>query len=287
MGSPSPVKEPRERDRERDRERHYSHKAEHRIQKRRSERSRSKKRTLRDLEDDESDSEEPQSKSAAPVAAVKQTYAMSIASFMHWIEAHPNLPSVLSYYLQLGVNLVLAGVFVYIIYCAWSAVLADVDIEASKYMSQVTVEISACAKQYIDNRCDPEQRVPAMEKPCNDWERCMNRDAHKVARASVTAKTFAMIFNSFVEEFSYKSMVCLVFFLALWVWMNKTLHPRPPPFLFHACARRHSVEIKVMNMPLLPLHITNTNIPSPRTRPNNSLPTQPLEDEYNSDRMIS
>lgn len=224
MGSPSPVKEPRERERDRDRERHYSHKAEHRIQKRRSERSRSKKRTLRDIEDDESDNE-PQSSTIAPKEAgvVKQTYAMSIASFMHWIEAHPNLPSVLSYYLQLSVNLVLAGVFVYIIYCAWSAVLADVDIEASKYVAKITVETAACAKQYTDNRCRPDERVPAMEKLCSDWERCMNRDAQKVARASVTAKTFAMIFNSFVEEFSYKSMVCLALFLGMWVWINRML----------------------------------------------------------------
>ncbi|KAH7401153.1 Di-sulfide bridge nucleocytoplasmic transport domain-containing protein [Phaeosphaeria sp. MPI-PUGE-AT-0046c] len=207
MGSPSPVKE-RERERDRDRERHYSHKTEHRIQKRRTERSRSKKRTLRDIEDDESDNE-PQDEAPASKEAgvVKQTYAMSIASFMHWIEAHPNLPSVLSYYLQLSVNLVLAGVFVYIIYCAWSAVLADVDIEASKYVAKITVETAACAKQYTDNRCRPDERVPAMEKLCSDWERCMNRDAQKVARASVTAKTFAMIFNSFVEEFSYKSMI--------------------------------------------------------------------------------
>jgi hypothetical protein len=52
----------------------------------------------------------------------------------------------------------------------------------------------------------------------------MNRDAKKVARASVTAKTFAKIFNSFVEEFSYKSMVCLVISVCLlWVWLNRKI----------------------------------------------------------------
>jgi hypothetical protein len=70
------------------------------------------------------------------------------------------------------------------------------------------VEIAACATEYNRNRCRPEEVVPAMEKACGVWETCMNRDPKKVARASVTAKTFAMIFNSFVEEFSYKSMVC-------------------------------------------------------------------------------
>jgi hypothetical protein len=151
---------------------------------------------------------------------VKQTYAMGLASFMHWLEAHPQLPTVLSYYMQLGVNIFLASTFVYIVWGAWAAVLADVDIESQKHMSVVMVEIANCAKQYTANRCRPDERVPAMEKLCGTWETCMNRDPQKVARASVTAKTFAMIFNSFVEEFSYKSMVSLALFIFLWVWAN-------------------------------------------------------------------
>ncbi|KAF1921274.1 Di-sulfide bridge nucleocytoplasmic transport domain-containing protein [Ampelomyces quisqualis] len=208
-GSPSPLKE-RERD---EAPRHHSHKAEHRIQKRRTERSRSSKRPLRDMggagDDDESDKEPPSGSVSVspPPGALKQTYAMSLASFMHWLEAHPQLPSVLSYYMQLGVNIFLAGTFVYIVWGAWAAVLADVDIESQKHMSVVMVDIAACAKQYTANRCRPDEVVPAMEKLCGTWEACMNRDPKKVARASVTAKTFAMIFNSFVEEFSYKSMI--------------------------------------------------------------------------------
>lgn len=85
--------------------------------------------------------------------------------------------------------------------------MTDVEIESSKHAAEVMVEISACALEYNRNRCRPEEVVPAMEKACGVWETCMNRDPRKVARASVTAKTFAMIFNSFVEEFSYKSMV--------------------------------------------------------------------------------
>jgi hypothetical protein len=232
--SPSPLKD---RDRERDRDdarKYYSPKAEHRIQKRRSERSRSKKRTLIDLDDDDySDKERSNSSSnnnnsvfaAPPASAVKATYATSVASFMHWIEAHPHLPSVLSYYMQLLVNLFLAGVFMYIVWAAWSAVISDVDIESSKHISSVMVDIAACAREYTSNRCaDP---VPGMVKACGIWETCMNRDPRKVARASVTAKTFAMIFNSFVEEFSYKAMVCLFLLtsaLTLLIYLLSTTH---------------------------------------------------------------
>ncbi|CAN9101459.1 unnamed protein product [Alternaria alternata] len=206
MSSPSPTKEPRDKDMS---QKYYSKKAENRIVKRRSERSRSKKRAaIHDDDGDDSDNERTRppvpAKEAGPV---QQTFAMTVGGFLSWVEAHPNLPSVLSYYLQLTVNMFLGSLFIYIVYSAWAGVMTDVDIESSKHASEVMVEIAACALEYNRNRCRPEEVVPAMEKACGVWETCMNRDPKKVARATVTAKTFAMIFNSFVEEFSYKSMI--------------------------------------------------------------------------------
>lgn len=215
--SPSPTKE---RDKENLRP-YYSGKADHRIQKRRSERSersRSKKKTaLRPIDGDHSDTELMTSANGAPheQGKVEKTYAMSIAGFLHWVEAHPHLPAVLSFYMQLFVNVSLGFGFLYIVYLCWRGIMADVDIEASKHINTVMVEIAHCAKQYNVNRCRPEEVVPAMENACGMWETCMNRDPKKVASASVTAKTFAIIFNSFVEEFSYKSMVGLAFFVCL------------------------------------------------------------------------
>jgi hypothetical protein len=227
IGSPSPTKE---RDKESSPPKHYSKKAENRINKRRSERSRPKKRiTLRDDDGDDSDNEQPGP--AVPpkdVGPVQQTFAMSVGGFLSWVEAHPNLPSVLSYYLQLTVNMFLGSLFVYIVYSAWAGVMTDVDIESSKHASEVMVEIAQCAMDYNRNRCRPEEVVPAMEKACGIWETCMNRDPKKVARASVTAKTFAMIFNSFVEEFSYKSMVRFGLFICVWVWANVTFYQMRP-----------------------------------------------------------
>ena len=221
MSSPSPTKE-RDKDVS---QKYYSKKAENRIVKRRaerSERSRSKKRpAVRDDDDDDSDDAQSGAQAAAKEqGVVKQTFAMSIAGFLSWVEAHPNLPSVLSYYLQLTVNAALGFLFLYIVYSAWCGVMTDVDIESSKHASEVMVEIAACATEYNRNRCRPDEVVPAMEKACGIWETCMNRDPKKVARASVTAKTFAMIFNSFVEEFSYKSMVCLGFLLLIGTYFN-------------------------------------------------------------------
>jgi hypothetical protein len=216
-GSPSPLKEKDNK--------YYSSKADNRIQKRRTERSRSKKRTLRDMTDDESDKERLNAGAlpAPEQGKDQQTYAMNVASFMHWVEAHPHLPSVLSYYMQLCVNFFLASGFVYILYCAWNGIMADVDIESTRHLSGVMVEIAECSKHWNDNRC--ENAVPGMVKACNVWETCMSRDPKKVARASVTAKTFAMIFNSFVEEFSYKSMVCVLILVYLSTWLGEHKSP--------------------------------------------------------------
>lgn len=64
-----------------------------------------------------------------------------------------------------------------------------------------------CSKEYLENRCAPNTRVPAMEKACVAWEKCMNRDPTVVGRARVSAETFAEIINSFIEPISYKTMV--------------------------------------------------------------------------------
>jgi hypothetical protein len=223
MSTPSPTKE-RDKDMS---QKYYSKKAENRIVKRRSERSRSKKRAAAH-DDDGDDSDNDRARPPVPpkeAGPVQQTLAMSVGGFLSWVEAHPNLPSVLSYYLQLTVNMFLGSLFIYIVYSAWAGVMTDVDIESSKHASEVMVEIAACATEYNRNRCRPEEVVPAMEKACGVWETCMNRDPKKVARASVTAKTFAMIFNSFVEEFSYKSMVCCFFFIVVNAWAT-AMHRR-------------------------------------------------------------
>jgi Di-sulfide bridge nucleocytoplasmic transport domain len=67
--------------------------------------------------------------------------------------------------------------------------------------------MAVCTKEYLQNRCAPGTRVPAMEKACLAWEKCMNRDPSVVGRARVSAETFAEIINSFIEPISYKTMV--------------------------------------------------------------------------------
>ena len=75
--------------------------------------------------------------------------------------------------------------------------------------------MAVCSKEYLENRCAPSTRVPAMEKACLAWEKCMNRDPTVVGRARVSAETFAEIINSFIEPISYKTMVASVLYCML------------------------------------------------------------------------
>lgn len=140
----------------------------------------------------------------------------------HWmsnvftfIAQHPTVPHILSFYAQLAFNVFLLGAMGYLIYCFWSAVAGDVDERSWEVSTEIMAEMATCAKEYTKNRCSDEQsRVPAMDTVCANWYMCMNRDPKKVGRAKVSARTFAEIFNSFVEEISYKAMfftVVLVF----------------------------------------------------------------------------
>lgn len=138
-----------------------------------------------------------------------------IPSIFTFIERHPNLPHILSYYAQFLLNVFIVFFMMYLVYSFWSAIRSDVDIKSREVASETLAEMAACTREFKDNRCDRADRVPAMEIVCNNWEKCMQQDPTKVGRARVSAKTFAEILNSFVEPISIKTMVRLCTRLAL------------------------------------------------------------------------
>lgn len=71
-------------------------------------------------------------------------------------------------------------------------------------------EISLCSRQYQENRCNPDQRVPAMEKVCMEWETCMSRDPSTTSRARLHAETIAEILNGFFGAISTKTYIFMI-----------------------------------------------------------------------------
>lgn len=93
------------------------------------------------------------------------------------------------------------------IYCFWSAIQGDVDKKAFEASADIMADIKDAADHYRLNGCDSKTRAPALKTPCDRWEKLMGQDPMKIARAKVSAHTFAEIFNSFVEPISYKAML--------------------------------------------------------------------------------
>jgi hypothetical protein len=130
-----------------------------------------------------------------------------ISSIFTFIGAHPTVPHILSFYAQLFFNVFLLSGCAYIIYSFWSAVRGDVDRKAFEASADIIATIVKAQEDYDDNRCDSADRAPALKSMCAEWKRLMTQDPLIIARAKVSAHTFAEIFNSFIEPISYKAML--------------------------------------------------------------------------------
>lgn len=132
-----------------------------------------------------------------------------IPSILTFIDLHPNLPNTLSTYIQFILNCFFAFCFMYVLYGIFATIRNDIDERAMMESSDILAEMAVCAREFKDNRCERDTRVPAMESVCNSWEKCMSRDPYLVGRSRLSAGMFAEIFNSFIEPISIKAIVRL------------------------------------------------------------------------------
>ncbi|KAK3627959.1 hypothetical protein LTR56_018949 [Elasticomyces elasticus] len=142
--------------------------------------------------------------SAQPPPEIKQHWMKTLYTFL---ESHPTIPHILTFYAQLFFNCFLLALLTYVIYTIYSTFAHDIALASQAATTEILAKMAVCAREYTTNRCAPETRVPAMEQVCEGWQRCMSRDAGAVGRAGVGARTFAEVFNSFVEAISWKTMV--------------------------------------------------------------------------------
>ncbi|KAL1952512.1 hypothetical protein VTO42DRAFT_5098 [Malbranchea cinnamomea] len=160
-----------------------------------------------------------------------------------FLESHPHIPRILSYYAQFAFNLTLAFLTLYVIVAFLLAIRSDVIRASDDESARILAEMAVCARNYVENRCGGEngRRLPALETVCENWERCMNQDPAKVGRAKVSAQTLAEIFNGFIEPISLKTMIFMIASLTSFVAVsnftfsffrtksNYPPHPDPAP----------------------------------------------------------
>lgn len=166
----------------------------------------------------EDDHGEQKSRSSSPTKGTKKKRKFTNTNnYSKYNQNHsngllnPQLPYILSLYLQLFFNVVIVSVILYFVYVFISTVKADVENKVDSYASEIIQEIAVCTREYHRNHCLPGQRVVALESACSNWERCMNRDPTGLGRAKIGAETFAEIINGFIKPISWKTIIFLSF----------------------------------------------------------------------------
>lgn len=126
------------------------------------------------------------------------------------ISSNPNAPMIISWYLQVLFNAACGGVLLWMTWGVISTIRGEVLYSSEKARAQLMEEMSACSRRYTENRCSPIQdRLPALEGMCNEWETCMSQDPNMVAGVKASAGHLADILNEFFSRLSWKATVTL------------------------------------------------------------------------------
>ena len=132
----------------------------------------------------------------------------TIPAILKFINDHPSLPHILSWWAQMLISsIVMVGV-IYILYSFWSAIQRDVDLKAEELSADLLREIGLCSENFIAHDCLKRESLGMKFKAqCDDWEACMKQDHRAVGRAKISVSTWAEIINGFVEPLSGKIIV--------------------------------------------------------------------------------
>lgn len=152
-----------------------------------------------------------ESKNPEPATSSLPSPGWTWAHFFAFLDEHPNLPAVLSYWLQLVWNLILFSLVTWVVVSFVMTIKQDIDHAADIKRSDILSEITTCKDLYVQNHCNIAGRPPALNDVCNNWERCMDQDPERVARATVSVQTISAIITGFVDAISFKAFVSILF----------------------------------------------------------------------------
>ena len=150
----------------------------------------------------------------------------AIGNFFSAIHEHPNVPLILSWWMQLGMNVFIMAIVMWFIWGGISMMRADISHAADAARSRLLAHMNECAHEYTKNRCAPiSERLPALNIMCNEWEVCMNQDPASVMKLQVSAKNVAEIINEFVGVMSFKAWVSVsrLVFLLIFLRLSRVI----------------------------------------------------------------
>lgn len=93
----------------------------------------------------------------------------------------------------------------------------DITNRINNEMQEIERKNMLCLKEYEENQCHPEMRIPALEDFCNENEKCFSRNAVlEIGKTRTTVIILVEIINEIFEKLNWKSMLGLcLFYLCL------------------------------------------------------------------------
>ncbi len=142
---------------------------------------------------------------APPRAAARPGFLSRLFTTIH---EHPSVPLILSWWVQLAINVFIVSLCMWGIWSFIAMMRADLAGATEAARSRLLAEMEACAHEYTKNKCAPKSaRLPALGLVCDEWELCMNQDPAHVMKVQVSAKNVAEIINEFVGVMNIKAWV--------------------------------------------------------------------------------
>jgi len=123
---------------------------------------------------------------------------------------NPDLPQLIHGYFLLFFSILIFSIIGVVILNLYLTIRKDLKNKAARHSSEILQQILECSNQYNINHCHPKERVPAMQKICNEWELCMNRSPDDVIMSEVGPETIAETLNQFVKPLEIKTVVIFV-----------------------------------------------------------------------------
>ncbi|KAI5187169.1 hypothetical protein NEHOM01_1978 [Nematocida homosporus] len=143
---------------------------------------------------------------------------------------------VISSYLSLILNSFLVFLCMLLILKFIISVKNDISIKTIKQLEKNKLKIEECTRQYFLNKCDPSERVPALEDKCNEWAACMRADPFREEITKVVFQVASDAIEEFLTGVSIRSVLIstLVLSVLLKIFLSHTSHRvshlnHPPP----------------------------------------------------------
>ncbi|ODV96803.1 hypothetical protein PACTADRAFT_32300 [Pachysolen tannophilus NRRL Y-2460] len=139
-----------------------------------------------------------------------------------WMVKISKFPYVISSYLQIFFNILIAGYFAVVVFKMTKTINFDINLKIKENLNNIHSEAILCRKHYEINMCSPETIAPALHKQCQTWEKCMLKDPYLLLpdgradnsdttfflnKASIGAEIFGGVINSLVEPIDYKNLI--------------------------------------------------------------------------------